>query len=74
MRLISTIAAAAVMTTVAGSAFAGGFATEIVETPVVVIDPVVAPAGSLPGWVVPAAVAVALIAVATSGSDDDYND
>lgn len=70
MRLIKTIAAAAVATTVAGSAFAGGFATEIVEQPVVIVDPVITPSGSLPGWVIPAVIAVALIAVATQGGSD----
>ncbi len=67
----SIVAAAAVSTFAATSAFAGGFAAVINEAPPVVIVPEVVATGSLPGWVIPAAIAVALIAVATQGGSDD---
>ena len=52
------------------TAFAGGFADEIVEAPVVVVEPT-APAGSLPGWVIPAVLVAGLVALAVSGDDSD---
>ena len=69
MRLSNIITAAALATTVAGSAMAGGFAP-VVEVPeVVVIEEDVAPMGfSLPIWVIPAAVLGALV-LAASASD-----
>ena len=69
MALIKTLAAAAVATTVAGSAIAGGFATEIVEPTITVVTPA-APGGSLPGWVIPAVIVAALIGVAAAAEDD----
>ncbi len=68
MALIKTLAAAAVASTVAGSAMAGGFATEIVEPPVVVVTPE-AVTGSLPGWVIPAVIVAALVGVAVASDD-----
>ncbi|WP_373355536.1 hypothetical protein [Pseudoroseicyclus sp. CXY001] len=72
MRLIKTLTAAALATTVAGSAMAGGFAP-VVEVPeVVVIEDEPATGFSLPVWVIPAAVLTALVAVAAaSGTTDD---
>ncbi|GGL53641.1 hypothetical protein [Wenxinia marina] len=71
MRLTKTLLAATVATTFAAStAFAGGFADEIVEAPVVVVEPT-APRGSLPGWVIPAVLVAGLVALAVSGDDSD---
>ena len=70
MALIKTLTAAAVAATIAGSAIAGGFATEIVEPPVVIVEPE-APRGSLPGWVIPAVIVAALIGVASQEDDSD---
>ncbi|SHJ02311.1 hypothetical protein [Wenxinia saemankumensis] len=71
MRLTKTLVASTAAIAFAGSAaLAGGFADEIVEAPVVMVEPA-APAGSIPGWVIPAALAAALIAVAVSGDDSD---
>ncbi|SHJ02293.1 hypothetical protein [Wenxinia saemankumensis] len=68
------LAATAASAFAATSAFAGGFADEITEAPVVaptvMVEPA-APAGSIPGWVIPAALAAALIAVAVSGDDSE---
>ena len=59
---------------VAPPAFAGGFSDEIVE-PVVTVQPAPAPVrGSLPGWVIPAAVLAALVAVAVNNDDNDNED
>ena len=70
MRLTKTLIAAAVATTFAGTAMAGGFADTIVEAPVVVVEPTVA-AGSLPGWVIPAVLVAGLVALAASGDDTE---
>ena len=70
MRLTKTLIAAAAATAFAGSAMAGGFADEIVEAPVVVVEPA-APMGSLPGWVIPAVLVAGLVALAASGDDSD---
>lgn len=81
--LKSLKAAAASVTAIALSgtaASAGGLADQIIEAPVVVEDPVdVDPvAGSLPGWVIPAAIVAVLVGVAVSSnnksSDDDPSD
>ena len=70
LKLITSVALAAA---IASPAFAGGFSNEIVEQPVVTVQPAPAPArGSLPGWVIPAAVLAALVAVAVN--NDDNND
>lgn len=66
MRLTKTLIAAAIATTVAGSAMAGGFAMEIVEPPIVMIEEA---AGSSWGWVVPVIALAALAALALSESD-----
>jgi hypothetical protein len=64
MRLTKTLIAAAVATSFAGAALAGGFQDTIEE--VVVVAPA-APAGSLPGWVIPAVLVAGLVALAASG-------
>ena len=64
MRLTKTLIAAALATTVAGSAIAGGFATEVVEPPVVVVEPE-APRSSW-GIILPVAVLLGLVALAAS--------
>lgn len=63
MRLTKTLIAAAIATTVAGSAMAGGLNVEIVEPPVVMVEE---PAGSSWGWVVPVVALAALAALALS--------
>ena len=77
MSVIKTlIAATAASAFAASAALAGGFADEIVEepvAPVVMVEPP-APAGSIPGWVIPAALAAALIALAVSGDDSEEDD
>ena len=69
MRLTKTLIAAALATTVAGSAIAGGFAQEIVEAPVVVVEPEVQ--RSSWGIVLPLAALALLIGLAASSSDDE---
>ncbi|ARO15750.1 hypothetical protein BVG79_02410 [Ketogulonicigenium robustum] len=64
MRLTKTLIAAALATTVAGSAIAGGFAAEVVEPPVVIVEPE-APTSSW-GIILPIAVLVGLVALASS--------
>jgi hypothetical protein len=66
MRFTKTLIAAAAATTVAGAAMAGGFSDTITETPVTIVAPV-EPAGSLPGWVIPAVLVAGLVALAASG-------
>lgn len=71
MRLTKTLLAATTAVAFASTtAMAGGFADEIVEAPVVVVEPE-APAGSLPGWVIPAVLVAGLVALAVSGDDSD---
>ncbi len=64
MRLTKTLASAAVATLIATSAFAGGFAPEIVEAPVVIVEPEASP--STWGIVIPLVAVAALIALASS--------
>ena len=71
MRFTKTLVAAAAATMIAGSAFAGGFAPAIVDTPVTIVAPPAAPAGSLPGWVIPAVLVAGLVALAASGDDSE---
>jgi len=68
MRLTKTLIAAAIASTVAGSAFAGGFAVEIVEPPIVIIP--AEPAGSSSyGFIIPVIALAALAALALSQQD-----
>ena len=55
------------------STVAGGLADAVVETVPVVISPDESE-GSLPGWVVPAAIVAALIGVAVLSNDGDGGD
>ena len=74
MRFTKTLIAATAATAFAGSAaLAGGFADEIVEAPVVMVEPA-APTGSLPGWVIPAVLVAGLIALAVSSDDSEDDD
>ncbi|GGL53655.1 hypothetical protein [Wenxinia marina] len=76
MPLAKTLVAALVAIPMATASFAGGFADEIVETPVApvqIVEPA-APRGSLPGWVIPAVLVAGLVALAVSGDDSDDED
>ncbi|EYD73325.1 hypothetical protein [Limimaricola hongkongensis] len=70
MRLTKTIAAAALVGTMtASSALAGGLAVEIVEPPVVVVEPEQEARGSLAGplgFLLPLAAVAGLVALAAS--------
>ncbi len=63
------VTSAAALCLAASQSFAGGFAAEVIEPEQIIVVPTET-AGSLPGWVVPAAIAIALIAVATQGGSD----
>ncbi len=64
MRLTKTLVAAALIaSTVGGAAFAGGFAAEVIEAPVVIVEPP-APRSSW-GIILPIAAVVLLIALAS---------
>ena len=67
MRLTKILTAAAVASLVAGSAFAGGFAQEVVEAPVVVVEPEVQ--SSSWGIILPLAALGLLVALAVSSDD-----
>ncbi len=56
--------ATALISAMAAPAFAGGFGDAIQEPGPIVVVP--GPSSSLPGWVIPAAIVAALIAVAAS--------
>ncbi|MGZ9808930.1 hypothetical protein ACXN5S_00520 [Pseudoroseicyclus sp. H15] len=74
MRLSNILTAAAIASTVAGSAMAGGFAP-VVEVPeVVVIEDDVATGFSLPVWVIPAAVLAGLVAIAAASDSSGEED
>lgn len=64
MRLTKTLASAALAAVVGTSAMAGGFAAEVVEAPVVIVEPEASP--STWGIVIPLVAVAALIALASS--------
>jgi hypothetical protein len=68
MRLTKTLTAAALASLVAGSAIAGGFAQEVVEAPVVVVEPEVQTSSW--GIVLPLAALGLLVALAVSSDDN----
>ncbi|SHI61854.1 hypothetical protein [Wenxinia saemankumensis] len=65
---LSHAAVAVMLLAGAQPALAGGFADEIEEQVVIVEEQ---SDGSVPGWVIPAALTVVLIALATSGADSE---
>lgn len=69
MRLTKIMTAAALASLVAGSAIAGGFAQEVVEAPVVVVEPVAET--STWGIILPLAALGLLVALAASSDDGD---
>lgn len=73
MRITSTLAASAVIATLATASFAGGLAEEIMEAPVVVEEPVMAPAASSisPTWVVLGVLAALLIAANLEDDEEE---
>ena len=69
MRLTKVITAAAVAALIAPTAFAGGFAQEVVEAPVVVVEPVAETSSW--GIILPLAALGLLVALAASSDDSD---
>ena len=69
MRLTKTLTAAALASLVAGSAIAGGFAQEVVEAPVVVVEPVAETSSW--GIILPLAALGLLVALAVSSDDGE---
>jgi hypothetical protein len=69
MRLTKTLTAAALASLVAGSAIAGGFAQEVVEAPVVVVEPEAET--STWGIILPLAALGLLVALAASSDDGE---
>jgi hypothetical protein len=69
MRLTKTLTAAAVASLVAGSAIAGGFAQEVEQAPLVVVDPVAETSSW--GIVLPLAALGLLVALAVSSDNSD---
>jgi hypothetical protein len=72
MRLTKIMTAAALASLVAGSAIAGGFAQEVVEAPVVVVEPVAETSSW--GIILPLAALGLLVALAASSDDGDEDD
>ena len=68
--LKSFVAASATAALISSSAFAGGLSDEIVEREVEEIQEL-APAGSVPGWVLPVVALVVIGAVIAANNDDD---
>lgn len=69
MRLLKSLLLASVAATLAGQAIAGGFSAEVVEPPVVVVEPE-APRSTF-GLILPLALLGGLIALAVANEDDD---
>ena len=69
MRLTKTLTAAALASLVAGSAIAGGFAQEVVEAPVVVVEPEAETSSW--GIILPLAALGLLVALAASSEDEE---
>ena len=67
MRLTKTLTAAALASLVAGSAIAGGFAQEVVEAPVVVVEP----EAETSSWGIILPLAALGLRVALAASSDD---
>ena len=67
MRLTKILTAAAVAAMIAPTAFAGGFAQEVVEAPVVVVEPVAETSSW--GIILPLAALGLLVALAVSSDD-----
>ena len=72
MRITKTLTAAALATLVAGSAIAGGFAQEIVEAPIVIVEPEVA--RSSWGIILPLAALALLVGLASSSESNGTTD
>jgi hypothetical protein len=69
MRLTKTLTAAVLASLVAGSAIAGGFAQEVVEAPVVIVEPVAETSSW--GIILPLAALGLLVALAVSSDDSE---
>ena len=66
----SLVVASATAALISSSAFAGGLSDEIVEREVEEMQEV-APAGSVPGWVIPVVAIVVIGALIAASNDDD---
>ncbi len=66
---IKTLTASAIAATIATSSIAGGFAPEIIEAPVVIVEP--EQSRSTWGIVIPIIAIAALIALAADNDDDE---
>lgn len=66
---IKTLTASAIAATIATSSIAGGFAPEIIEEPVVIVEP--EQTRSTWGIIVPIIAIAALVALASSDDDND---
>ena len=71
MRITTTLAAAASIAVLSTSAFAGGMSPEVMEAPVVMEEPMMAPAASSisPTYIVLGVLAALLIAAAVAEND-----
>ena len=69
-RLLGALTLSGALALSTSAVHAGGLADAIIEEPVVMVDPVVEETGSS-GWIIPAIIVAALIAVAMSGDDEE---
>lgn len=70
MSMTKTLVAAATTIALSSTAFAGGVDPIEPIAPVIIVEPTeVATGGSVPGWVIPAVIVAALVAVAVSNDD-----
>ena len=76
MRLTTTLAAAAALAVSGFAATAGGLSDEVMEAPVVAVEPEMEPAGSSisPTFIILGVLAALLIAAYVANEDDDDDD
>ena len=76
MRILSTLVAAASITALATASVAGGLSDEVMEAPVVAVEPEMEPAGSSisPTFIIVGVLAALLIAAYVANEDDDDDD
>jgi hypothetical protein len=66
MRLTTTLAAAAAISVAGATANAGGLAPEVMEAPVVVVEPMMEKGGSIPAGYIVLGLVAALVAASAS--------